>query len=136
MRVRNYSDADFQRVKNLLELSGLYFSPLDRRALFRKKIRHDPQSIVILEDGKKLVGVVFVIFDPWASFVYHLCIHPDYRNKRLGTLLMNEAERRLRLRGVHTATLFVEEGNYGVVRFYKKLGWTVLYKTVCMQKRF
>jgi ribosomal protein S18 acetylase RimI-like enzyme len=47
---------------------------------------------------------------------------------------MDEAEEKLKARGINRPTLFVEEDNRQVVEFYEKRGWFVLYKVFCMEK--
>jgi ribosomal protein S18 acetylase RimI-like enzyme len=51
--------------------------------------------IVAVEDDK-VVGTVFIIYDPWDSFVYHLGVHPNYQRRGIGSALMEEAEKRLK----------------------------------------
>jgi len=134
MEIKNYQDEDFPQLEELLKDTGVYYEPLDKRDIFSRKIEQDPESIIIAEDSGRLVGTVFIIYDPWTSFVYHLGVHQDYRGQGLANRLMNEAERRLKARGMNRATLFVEEENPGVIDLYKKRGWFILYKTICMEK--
>ena len=102
MQIRNYKDADFPQLKELLKATGIYYEPLDKREIFQKKIEHDPASIIIAEDTGGIIGIVFIIYDPWNSFVYHLGVHPDCRGKGLANELMDEAEgRQEALQGQH-----------------------------------
>jgi len=133
MHIRNYNDADFPQLERLLKITKIYYAPLDKRYILKKKIEHDPESIIIAEDGENIIGTVFIIYDPWNSFVYHLAVHPDHRGRGLANKLMDEAEGRLKARGMNRPTLFVEEENPSV-EFYKKRGWFVLYKVFCMEK--
>ncbi len=135
MQLRNYTDADFPGLEELLKATGIHYAPLDKREIFKKKIEHDPASIIVAEDGKRIVGTVFIIYDPWNPFIYHLGVHPDCRGQGLANRLMDEAERRLKARGTDRPTLFVEEGKEQVVEFYKKRGWFVLYKVFCLEKQ-
>ena len=134
MHLRNYNDKDFPNLIKLLEDSGLYYEPLDKRRILKRKIDYDSQSIIIAEEGHKVIGTVFTIYDPWNAFIYHLGVLPEHRKKGLGTILMNEAERRLKSRGINRPTIFVEEKNKGVLKFYKKRGWFSLYKVYCLEK--
>jgi ribosomal protein S18 acetylase RimI-like enzyme len=135
MQLRNYTDADFPELEELLKATGVYYEPLDKRQTFKKKIEHDPASIIVAEDAERIVGAVFIIYDPWESFIYHLGVLPDYRGQGLANRLMDEAEKRLKMRGMNRPTLFVEEGKEEIVEFYRKRGWFVLYKVFCMEKQ-
>ncbi len=134
MRLRNYSDADFQGLEELMKATGIHYEPLDKREIFKKKIEDDPASIIVAEDAKRVVGTVFIIYDPWNPFIYRLGVHPDYRGQGLANRLMDEAEGRIKARGANRPTLFVEEGKEQIVEFYRKRGWFVLYKVFCMEK--
>ena len=135
MQIRNYSDADFTKLEYLLKKTKIYYKPLDTGVTFRKKIKYSPRSIIVAEDYQRIVGTVFIILDHWCSFIYHLCVHPDYRGKKLATKLMDEAESRLKSSGIKYPTLFVEKNNKDVLGFYKKRGWYVLYEVMCLEKK-
>ncbi|MEK6952225.1 MAG: GNAT family N-acetyltransferase [Nanoarchaeota archaeon] len=134
MQIRNYQDQDFQRLVELLKATENYYEPLDTRENLKIKIGHDPNSIIVLEDDNKLVGTVFICYDPWCSFIYHLSVHPNYQKKGLGSKLMDEAEKRLKEAGIRRPTLFVTEKNQQVIEFYKKRGWSVMGKVFDMEK--
>ena len=135
MEIRDYTDSDFPELERLLKETKIYYEPLDKRYIFKKKIEHDPESIIVAYESGKIVGTVFIIYDPWNSFVYHLAVDPEFSGKGLGNKLMDEAEKRLKTRGMDRPTLFVEEENGQVIEFYKKRGWFVLYKVFCMEKQ-
>ena len=134
MKIRNCNVNEISSLIGLLKFSGIYYAPLDTVEILSKKLKHDPESIIVADDNGKIVGTVFIIYDPWNSFVYHLAIHPNYQGKGFGNLLMDEAEKLLKKRGMNRPTLFVEEENENVLNFYKKRGWFVLYKTFCLEK--
>lgn len=133
--IRNYKDNDSRKLEHLLKDVGLYYKHLDKRKIFKKKIEYDPESIIVAEDGDKLIGTVFIIYDPWNSCIYHLGVHPDYRNKGVATKLMDEAEGRLKARGVERITLFAGEENNRAVKFYKKRRWKIYDKNFTMEKK-
>ncbi len=135
MRLRDYDNVDFPQLEQLLKDTRLYYGSLDQKDIFKRKIEYDPGSIIVAEDNGRLIGTVFIVYDPWCSFVYHLGVHPDYRGQGLASKLMDEAEGRLKARGITRPTLFVEEENEPVVDFYKKRGWFVLYKVFCLEKQ-
>jgi ribosomal protein S18 acetylase RimI-like enzyme len=96
MNLRNYQDADFPGLDEVLKASGIYCEPLDQRHTFQRKIEHDPTSMIVAVEDDKVVGTVFIIYDPWDSFVYHLGVHPNYQRRGIGSALMEEAEKRLK----------------------------------------
>ena len=134
IQIRNYKEAEFPQFEQLLKDIGIYYEPLDRRDILKKKIEHDPEAILVAEENGRSIGTVFILYDSWCSFVYHLRVHPDYRRQGVSNKLMGEAERILKARGINRPTLFVEEDNKQVVEFYEKRGWFFLYKVFCMEK--
>lgn len=134
MGLRNYKESDFDQLLELFKITKVYYEPLDKRVIINAKIKHDPKSIAVVEEGDKIIGCVFIIYDPWNAFVYRLAVHPDHRGKGLANKLMDEAEKRLKERGMLRPILFVEEDNAEVLEFYKKRGWFVLYKVYCLEK--
>jgi len=136
MKMRNYSDSDFPLLEQLLKETGIY-EPYDRRHVFKRKVKHDPESIIVAEEGGRILGCVFLIYDEWNSFIFHLCVHPEHRGRGLGKMLIERAEGVLKSRGIRRCMLFVEGKNRHTVSFYKKMGWFLLANDViAMQKDY
>jgi len=135
IRLRNYKPKDFDKLLQVLKRAGVYYELLDTPKLLKKKIKKDPESIIVAEDDKKSVlGCVFTINDGWNPQIFHLAVDPKYQNKGLGKTLLKEAEKRLKGDGAKEITVFVEERNSKVLDFYRKRGYAVLYKTYCLIK--
>jgi ribosomal protein S18 acetylase RimI-like enzyme len=60
------------------------------------------------------------------AYIYGFRIKPAYRNKGIGTLMMEKAESDLRKRGYGTVTLNVGRENPGARRLYERLGYRVV----------
>lgn len=134
MKFRDYQEKDFQELKQLLISTNVFYEPLDTQEIFRKKIEHDPESIILAVEDDKVIGTVFIVYDPWNSFIFRLGVHPNYQGRGIANALMEEAEQRLKSRGMVRPTLFVEEDNTEVLGFYKRRDWFVLYKVFCLEK--
>ncbi|MEK6878308.1 MAG: GNAT family N-acetyltransferase, partial [Nanoarchaeota archaeon] len=91
MKIRSIHEKEIKKLEALLKDCKLYHLPYDKGENIHKKIQHDTDSIIVAKDKDNLVGCVFVIYDPWASFIYHLAVHPNYRKQNLGTRLMKSA---------------------------------------------
>jgi ribosomal protein S18 acetylase RimI-like enzyme len=135
MEIRNYVDSDYPQLKELLDLNGLYYDPSDNRDNLARKIDSDADSILIAEDSGSIIGTTFLVYDPWASFIFHVGVHPDYQRQGVGDRLMEEAELRLKSKGMTEATLYIESSNHGVVEFYQKRGWKIWGDIICMDKQ-
>jgi ribosomal protein S18 acetylase RimI-like enzyme len=54
-----------------------------------------------------------------------LVVEPDARRKRVGTVLLAEAERRMSVSGVRAAWLVTTNDNVDAIAFYARAGWFV-----------
>ena len=68
MQIRNYKDSDFPQLKKLLEDTNLYYKPLDKKEIFKKKIDYDQESIIIAEDNNKIQNEVEAMDASGAAF--------------------------------------------------------------------
>ncbi len=134
MKIRNYRDSDFPSVERLLKETGIH-EPYDEREVFKRKIVQDPESIIVVEDGERILGCVFLIHDDWNSFIFHLCVHPEHRDRGFGKCLLKKAEDILKSRGATRCMLFVEGRNRKAAEFYRKMEWSLLADDVIAMEK-
>lgn len=134
MEIRSYQESDYSKVKHLLKKSGFYSKQLDSKDILTSKIRDDSESIIVAVEEKRIIGIIYIIYDPWVSLVFHLGVLPEYMGKGVAHKLMDEAEKRLKARGILRPTLFVEKDNSEMIDFYKDRGWNVLFNVTGMEK--
>lgn len=63
---------------------------------------------------------------PKSYYINMLATYPKYRNRGLGAALMAEAERQAADRGCRLLSVQVFDENMGALRFYQRLGYTVV----------
>ena len=63
---------------------------------------------------------------PGAGATFQLATRPDLEGRGLATMVIAEAERRIRARGLSTACLSVEPDNARAVRLYEHLGYVAV----------
>jgi len=105
---------------------GLHVGFSDTREEVAKKLTHDPDLFLIVEEQAKIVGAVVGGFDGRRGLVYHLAVLPEHRGHGLGTALLTELESRLKAKGCLKAYLLVVHENADVLDFYQKRGWGVM----------
>ena len=107
--IRNYKDSDYTKIRSCLKKAGHFDSIKDTKENLKKKMRASPGSIIVaIEDGK-VVGCQYIIFDYFSSFLFRLCVDEKHRHKGIGGLLMREAEKRVKKKGIKKVSILVRE---------------------------
>jgi ribosomal protein S18 acetylase RimI-like enzyme len=137
LRLREFTLEDYDTVLALWQNAGegLGIGRSDTRDEIAKKLQRDPDLFLVAEDDGKIIGTVIGGYDGRRGLIYHLAVARAYRERGIGTMLMNEVERRLRAKGCLRAYLLVKRGNEQVVEFYRQRGWETMDVTL-MAKSF
>jgi len=104
--------------------AGIQLRRSDTPEEIQKKLQRDPDLFLLAEQDGQLVGTVLGGFDGRRGLVYHLAVAPACREKGIGGLLMDELERRLKVKGCIRCYLLVTVENESAMRFYEKRGWS------------
>ena len=102
---------------------GIHVRRSDDPDEISKKLLRDPDLFLLAELDGQLVGSVLGGFDGRRGMVYHLAVIEEYRQRGIGSLLMDELESRLRQKGCLRYYLLVTNDNLDAIRFYQARGW-------------
>lgn len=128
--VRSAQPEDLPRLIDLLKATELFWESGDTIDGLQNKLRHDPESILVLQHKNTVIGMAMFIFDPWCSFLWHVAIDPAYQKNGLANLLVGEAERRLQARGTNCLAGYVYPTNQHSRSFFAKRGYLSLLNPV------
>ena len=119
---------DYERVIKLWQEAGpgIHLRRSDEKEELRKKLLRDPDLFLLAESDHKIIGTVLGGFDGRRGMVYHLAVESTYRKKGLGSLLMNELEKRLKAKGCIKYYLLVTHDNLEAIHFYENSGWELM----------
>ncbi len=81
---------------------------------------HDPGALLVAEVDGALVGTLIATTDGWRCYLYRLAVHPDYRRRGIGALLVAAGERRLA--GGRTDALVLDDDEQAHA-FWRALGY-------------
>ena len=81
----------------------------------------DTEYILLTDDGFPVATCRFYALDGETAMIGRVVVLPEYRGKGLGTLVVSEAEKRLRELGFTKAAV---ESRDVAVGFYEKAGYT------------
>lgn len=134
--VRNYQKTDYSSVKSLLQEAKLFDEVWDSKDNLAGMVDYDPQSILVAEKEKVVVGNIFII--PYGSkiaYLFRLAVKEEFRNKGIGSKLIKNAEEIARKRRASEIGFYIDANNKKLKSFYKKRKfktsnkpWIYLYK--------
>ncbi len=102
---------------------GIHVRRSDDPDQIASKLKRDPDLFLLAELDGQVVGTVLGGFDGRRGMVYHLAVAEAYRQRGIGTALMDELEARLRQKGCLRYYLLVTSDNLDAMRFYQTRGW-------------
>jgi ribosomal protein S18 acetylase RimI-like enzyme len=116
---------DYRAARLLWENAGpgIHIRRSDEPEEIQKKLQRDPDLFMVAEIQGRLVGTVIGGFDGRRGLIYHLAVDAAFRQQGVGSLLMDEVERRLRAKGCLKCYLMVTVDNDNALRFYETRRW-------------
>ena len=126
MKIRLYQSSD---KNDVIALWKQVFHPQtpynDPESVINMKVKQDDDFFFVAEDKQHIIGTIMIGFDGHRGWLYSLAVHSQHRRKGVGTLLVNEALKKLKKIECLKVNLQINADNHEVVKFYKKLGFSV-----------
>lgn len=124
LAVRTYRhDEDRPAVDALWREAGLdpHLGPREEERELLKRLDRDPELFLVAVDSGRVVGAVLGGWDGWRGYVHRLAVAEAARARGVGSMLMDELERRLAAKGC-TRMQVVARGAAGA--WFERHGWT------------
>ncbi len=124
--IREMTIEDYEEVHALwMTIKGFAIRSIDdsREGVARFLKRNPHTSVVATEDGK-VVGAILCGHDGRRGCMYHVCVHRDYRRRRIGTQMVVFAMEALRKEQISKISLIAFTKNDIGNAFWKTIGWT------------
>ncbi len=121
--VRAFKEEDEARVLELWLLGGLTRPWNDPKKDIARKLKVQRELFLVAELDGVLVGTVMAGYDGHRGWVNYLAVDLGQRRRGIGTALMRDVERRLRLFGCPKLNLQIRRENAAVQSFYAALGF-------------
>jgi len=102
-----------------------YLTPWSRDA-FAGEIIQTYTVYLVAKDGDRVVAFAGMHLVWEDAHVTNIAVHPLYRGRGLGELMLRELIARAHLRGANRMTLEVRESNTTAQHLYRKLGFVTL----------
>jgi ribosomal protein S18 acetylase RimI-like enzyme len=134
--IRSYTDADFPNVDALWKEVFPGDPPWNRAAeAIPAKLAVQPELLLVAVSDGKPVGTVMAGYDGHRGWLYAVAVAVAHQRSGIGTMLVREAEQRVRALGCEKVNLQVRASNQAVISFYRGLGYEV-EERVSMGKRY
>ena len=125
MIIRPFELADEFAVIDLWRHCKLVRPQNDPTKDVRRKLNVQPKMFLVAELENEIIGTVMAGYEGHRGWINYLAVSPQHRRQGIGTALMQEAERILRLEGCPKINLQVRSANRDVIEFYRKIGFAV-----------
>jgi len=122
--VRPFRDADEARVIELWTFAGLVRPWNDPKKDIARKLKVQRDLFLVAELDGVIVGAVMAGYDGHRGWINYLAVDIGQRRRGIGTALVRDSERRLRLLGCPKINLQIRRENAAVQAFYAALGFT------------
>jgi ribosomal protein S18 acetylase RimI-like enzyme len=132
--VRAFQETDEARVIELWTFGGLVKAGHDPKREIARKLKVQRDLFLVAELEGTVVGVVMAGYEGHRGWVSSLAVDIGQRRRGIGTALMRDVERRLRVLGCPKMKLQVRLDNSAVQAFYAAIGFGV-DETVVMGKQ-
>lgn len=126
MNVRQYQDSDYEQLKALYldssTFGGQFDEARDAAIRLRKKIKADPDAILVAELDGNLIGTVSLIDDGRIAWLFRYAVQKDQTEAL--KKLHNKAIEVLKNRGHTQVLVYSPVGNTELDSRYEQLGFT------------
>jgi len=101
----------------------------DRQSLQTRLSEHwfDPSGFLLLLDGDKIAASCWTkiheLPEVRTGEIYVIFVSPGYQGRGLGNQILRYGLESIHHRGVHRASLFVEDSNIPAIKMYEKMGF-------------
>lgn len=124
MKIRLMEKNDFKKVYAMWKKAKLQLESYEQeKKEFEDMLLINPQSCFIAINKNKVIGSVFGTYNGRWAYIYHVAVDPDWQLKGIGKLLLDNAEKNLKKKGVSKIRLTVSLDNLKVIPFYEKCGY-------------
>jgi len=123
MNIRPFNPSDLEALIELWQQTGLATPQNDSQKDIERKMKVDPELLLVAVKGSELVGSVMGGYEGHRGWINYLAVSPKHQRQGIATLLMRKIEADLLSRGCPKINLQVRDTNTKVLAFYVALGY-------------
>ena len=122
--IRPYRPEDEGAVIKLWMLCNLVVPHNNPKRDIERKLQVNPEWFLVGLVGDKVVATCMAGYEGHRGWINYLAVSPSHQRRGVATMIMEEAERRLRAAGCPKINLQIRESNVDVLRFYESVGYS------------
>ena len=122
--IRPYGNDDESEVVDLWKLCNLIVPKNDPVVDIHEKMNFQPNLFLVGITKDTLIGSIMIGYEGHRGWINYLAIHPKYRMRGFGAMLMDHATTLLKSMGCKKINVQIRNSNISVIEFYKKCGFS------------
>jgi len=125
LKIRDFEIEEYDILIELWEKAGLPYRPLgrDSKENISKQIEQPNISFLFVESEEKIVGSIIISHDGRKGWINRVAILPEYRKLGIASLLIDDAEKRLKEIGIDIVACLIEDWNIQSLKLFDNLGY-------------
>ena len=126
MKIRKLIIDDYEKIYDLwISTPGMGLNDIDdSKAGIEKYLKRNPNTCFVAEMSERIIGVILSGHDGRRGYIYHMAVSIDYRNKGIGSTLVDTALKALQEEGISKVALVAFEQNEIGNSFWEHKGFS------------
>ena len=122
--IQSFNNEVYEDVLSLWQkCEGVGLSDADSRENTRSYLERNSGMSFVALNQDRIIGAVLGGHDGRRGYIYHLAVHPEWRQHGLGRGLVDRCLQTLKGVGIQKCHLFIFNDNTGGIDFWKSVGW-------------
>jgi ribosomal protein S18 acetylase RimI-like enzyme len=113
-------ESDYPKLIRLWEVSGnIEVRQTDTPEVLARFLYRNPTCSYAAYAGTRLIGAILAGHDGWRGHLYHMAVKPDYRERGIGTRLVNAAVSAIKSEDIQKIHCLVKRDNLIAQQFWE-----------------
>lgn len=112
-------------IKLWIAAGNITLRQTDTEAVFSKFLHSNPTCSFGAYSGSRLIGAVLAGHDGWRGYLYHMAVKPGFRERAIGSRLVNAAVTAIKNEGIEKIHCLVKTDNLIAQQFWEACGFNL-----------
>lgn len=130
---RGFIESDGPKLEEILRLNGQFDYPeIEGLPAIKRVAACEAAILIVAETHHQVCGFIKGVYDGSRALIHLLTIHPEMKNKRIGSLLVDAFRKESKKRGATSLSVTVTDQSSG---FWKKQGFESIPVYLMLQNK-